>query len=685
MKRFLSFLAFSFAVIFSNAQAPAGYYTAANGLTGAPLKTALKNIITANHNPGSYSGLWTAYQTTDRDNAPGVLGLENDNSILDIYSENPNGVDPYNYVSTSSQCGNYGGEGDCYNREHIVPQSLFNEASPMVSDIHFIRATDGYVNNARGSLPFGVVGVTNYISQNGSKRGNSVSAGYSGTVFEPIDAFKGDVARMIFYFVTRYETQLSGFSSGNMLGNSAFPGLQTWELNQLLAWHNADPVSPNEVIRNNASYTYQGNRNPFIDNPSYANDIWAPSTDTQAPTAPTNLAVTATTTNSVSLSWTAATDNIGVTGYNIYVNGTFYSTVTGTTATVSGLASGTTYSFYVIAKDAANNLSPQSNTVQATTVLDTQAPTAPTNLAATGSSSNSVSLSWTAATDNIAVTGYMIYVNGTLHSTVSGTTANVSGLAPSTAYSFYVIATDAASNLSPQSNTVQASTTAIPPGGSTCGTEDFSAMPANASNYAIRTWTSNGITWNATDARTDQTINGRAVVIRNGNLTSSTLSGGVNSVTVSTRLPFTNDSSGTLTLKINGTTVGTIPYSSVVQTTTISNINISGNAVISITSTGDRVAIDDLSWTCGSLSTKDLIVEKTQYQLYPNPVKNYQIFIKGEKLDNIKTAEIYNLNGQLLKKIEKPFVHSNKIDVKDLSNGVYILKTDQFSAKFIID
>lgn len=687
MKRFFSFLAFSFAVIFGNAQAPAGYYTPANGLTGAPLKTALKNIITANHNPGSYAGLWIAYQTTDLDNAPGS-GLENDGSILDIYSENPNGSDPYNYTITTNQCGGsgYNSESDCYNREHIVPQSLFNEASPMVSDIHFIRATDGYVNNIRSSYPFGMVGTADYTSNNGSKKGTSASPGYNGIVFEPINAFKGDVARMIFYFVTRYETQLSGFSSGNMLGNSAYPGLQTWELNQLLAWHNADPVSPIEILRNNASYTYQGNRNPFIDNPSYANDIWANlSNDTQSPSAPTNLIATGTTVNSASLSWTASTDNVGVAAYNIYVNGTFHSTVTGTTATVSGLASGTTFSFYVIATDASGNLSPQSNVVQATTTTDTQAPTAPTNLAVNATSSNSASLSWTASTDNIAVTGYAIYVNGTFYSTVTGTMATVSGLSPSTTYSFYVIATDAANNVSPQSNTATGTTTAPPPAGGSCGTEDFTTIPANASNYAARTWTNNGITWNATDARTDQTINGRALMIRNGNLTSSNIANGIQSLTLTTQLKF-SDSPGTLTVLVNGTSVGTIPYSSTQTTTTINNINISGNVIISIVnSNSNRVAMDDLSWTCGALSTKDLIIEKKQYQLYPNPVKNHQIFIKGEKLDKIKTAEIYNLNGQLLKKIEKPFLHSNKIEIRELPKGIYILKTDEFSTKFIVE
>lgn len=687
MKRFLSFLAFSFAVIISNAQAPAGYYNNAAGLTGANLKTALKTIITNSHTPGiSYSDLWTAYQTTDIDQH-----YENDGTILDIYSENPAGADPYNYTYSSSQCGGSNGpEGFCYNREHIVPQSLFNDALPMRSDAHFVRATDQKVNGERGNLPFGNVGSSNFQSLNGSKRGNSSSPGFSGVVFEPINEFKGDVARMIFYFVTRYESQLQSFSSGNMLDTSNSPtswkGIVQWELDVLLAWNALDPVSATEISRNNATYAFQGNRNPYIDNPNYVNLVWGTAViDNQAPTAPTNLAVTGSNTNSVSLSWTASTDNVGVTGYNIFVNGTLHSTVTGTTATIPGLSSGTTYSFYVIAKDAANNLSPQSNTVQGTTTTDTQVPTTPANLAITGTSSNSISLSWTASTDNVGVTGYNIYVDGTFHSTVTGTSATVSGLNPSTTYSFYVVAADAANNLSAQSNSLQGTTTATPPAGTNCGTEDFSTIPANANNYTTRTWTNNGITWTATDARTDQSINGRAIVIRTGSLTSSTITNGIQSLTLTTKLPF-SDNGGSLTVTVNGTTVGTVPYSTTAQTTTISNINVSGNAVLSITnSNNQRVGIDDLSWTCGSLSTQNLTIEKSQYQLYPNPVKNHQIFIKGEKLDKIKSAEIYNLNGQLLKKIEKPFIHSNKIEVRELSKGIYILKAEEFSTKFIID
>lgn len=201
--------------IVASAQEPAGYYSTAQGLSGPALKTELSRIITQGHRDNGYTALWTAYKTTDIDRF-----YEKDGTILDIYSENPAGADPYNYTVGTNQCGNYDSEGDCYNREHIVPQSFFNEASPMRNDIHFIRATDGKVNAIRSNYPFGEVGmVLDGPTRNGSMLGTSVSPGYSGTVFEPIDTFKGDVARMVFYFVTRYESQLKDFDTGNMLGD----------------------------------------------------------------------------------------------------------------------------------------------------------------------------------------------------------------------------------------------------------------------------------------------------------------------------------------------------------------------------------------------------------------------------------------------------------------------------------
>lgn len=254
------------------AQAPTGYYNGTDGLTGSALKSKLSQIITAGHQDKGYKALYTAYKTTDTDNF-----YENDGSVLDMYSENPTGPDPYNYQHGVKQCGNIGAnEGGCYNREHIIPQSLFNENTPMVSDVHHIRPADGKVNGYRSNYPFGMVPNPSRTSLNGSKVGSSGSAGYGGTVFEPIDEFKGDIARMIFYFVTRYETKLSTFSTGNLLGSTAFPGLQSWELEVLKTWAANDPVSPMETVRNNASYTFQGNRNPFIDHPEWITSIWGP-------------------------------------------------------------------------------------------------------------------------------------------------------------------------------------------------------------------------------------------------------------------------------------------------------------------------------------------------------------------------------------------------------------------------
>ena len=119
--------------------------------------------------------MWTAYKTTDV--RPGT------NKIWDMYSN-------CNYTAGSSQCGNYSGEGNCYNREHTVPQSWFNEASPMKSDVFHVIPTDGYVNGWRSNYPFGEVSSATKTSSNGCKLGPSSVSGISGTVFEPIDEYK---------------------------------------------------------------------------------------------------------------------------------------------------------------------------------------------------------------------------------------------------------------------------------------------------------------------------------------------------------------------------------------------------------------------------------------------------------------------------------------------------------------
>ncbi len=187
--------------------------------------------------------------------------------------------------------------------------------------------------------------------------------------------------------------------------------------------------------------------------------------DTEPPTAPV-LTSPSSTSNTISLSWTAATDNVGVTGYDIYVNGLLNgSTTTALTYNVTGLAPVTAYNIYVRAKDAAGN-GTNSNTINPSTqsAPDVTPPSAPV-LSSTGATASTISLSWTAATDNVGVTGYEVYVNGLLNgATTTALTYVVSGLGASTSYSIYVRAKDAAGN-GTNSNTINETTLAA--GGST--------------------------------------------------------------------------------------------------------------------------------------------------------------------------------------------------------------------------
>jgi endonuclease I len=253
----------SFSISIS-AQIPPNYYNNAQGLTGVELKSALYNII-KNHTVLSYADLWSAFYHTDR---------KPNGKVWDMYSDKPGQTPPYEYTFYSDQCGNYGGEGDCYNREHSMPKSWYNDATPMYTDLFHLVPTDGYVNGMRSNYPFGEVGTANWTSLNGSKRGNSNFPGYTGIVFEPIDAYKGDFARAYFYMVTRYHNIVANWNS-DMLNHTSYPAFTEWAKELLIKWHNEDPVSQKEIDRNNVIYSsYQGNRNPFVDYPEFVDLIW---------------------------------------------------------------------------------------------------------------------------------------------------------------------------------------------------------------------------------------------------------------------------------------------------------------------------------------------------------------------------------------------------------------------------
>ena len=269
MKRLYIILLLVVATVTLRAQAPQDYYNGTEGLTGTALKAALHNII-KNDKPGggtynpSYSGLWTSYQQTDR---------KPNGKVWDIYSDVPNGTPPYQFTFGSDQCGSYGGEGDCYNREHLWAQSWTNNDGTHKTDLGHVYPTDGYVNNRRGNYAFGEVRNASWTSQNGSKLGSNTVSGFNGTVFEPIDEYKGDIARALMYVSVRYYTEDSSWGTSDMTNKSV---IKDWAMTMLLRWHEEDPVSEKEINRNNAVYAIQQNRNPFVDDPEFAARIWDP-------------------------------------------------------------------------------------------------------------------------------------------------------------------------------------------------------------------------------------------------------------------------------------------------------------------------------------------------------------------------------------------------------------------------
>jgi len=142
----------------------------------------------------------------------------------------------------------------------------------MYSDLYHMYPTDKFVNNERGNNPFGETSSPTKTYGNGSKLGNSTFAGYTGTVFEPIDEYKGDFARTYFYMVTAYQDSVVTWVSSQLAGNK-YPALSAWSVNLFLKWNAQDPVSTKETNRNNAVYGIQKNRNPFIDHPELAEYI----------------------------------------------------------------------------------------------------------------------------------------------------------------------------------------------------------------------------------------------------------------------------------------------------------------------------------------------------------------------------------------------------------------------------
>jgi len=228
-----------------------------------------------------------------------------------------------------------------------------------------------------------------------------------------------------------------------------------------------------------------------------ASPLSAPPRDRRPPTTPGNLRVAATTSYSVALSWSASSDDSGSFSYRIHAsNGQEASVGQGSLSFTftSGLLAGYSYSFYVYAVDGAGNRSARSNTVSAVLPADHNPPTAPV-LSVTGVAPTRVSLAWTPSVDDGPYVYYQTYVNGAPHRYVPGnTSADVTGLAPSTTYVFTVVAGDTWNNMSPLSNASpsrpwQAIRTIQPrpPRPPTCGPTTAAAARCGCSGRSPRT------------------------------------------------------------------------------------------------------------------------------------------------------------------------------------------------------
>ena len=250
------------------ADIPSGFYTNANGKSDEALMTALEGIIYT-HTQLGYNELWDCYPTTD---------MGNDGYYIDMYS-----TCKYNHSSYHVGTASYVGQG--LNREHSFPKSWFGgEVYPMYTDLMMIIPTDGYVNQRRSNYPYGVCNGSDAITYVNEelgvtmlgKLGKSTYNGYTDKVFEPDDEYKGDFARIYFYMVTCYKSDVSNWPGCDQLDylDNQYKAFSDWSMQMLMEWHRADPVSQKELIRNEGVYEKQGNRNPFVDHPELAEHIW---------------------------------------------------------------------------------------------------------------------------------------------------------------------------------------------------------------------------------------------------------------------------------------------------------------------------------------------------------------------------------------------------------------------------
>lgn len=603
-------------------QIPAGYYDGTSTLTGYGLKSKLHDIISKKNINWHYGDLSSFYNVTDLDKYYDH-NASNTTIYLDIYSEIPSGPDAYEYTEANG-IGSASAEGQGWNREHMMPQSTFNSNYPMYSDLFFVIPTDARINQLRSNYPYGIAGTTNYYTfSNSSKisKNGTPNSGYTGRVYEPIDEFKGDVARSLLYFVVRYEGKLGSFNfyNGTSAANDKSPldgteekAFEDWYVAMLLQWNAQDPVSQREIDRNNEVYNIQKNRNPFIDHPEWVNMIWNQTPDGMMPQSPTNLIISQNSAYFVNLNWSASTSS-DVIGYKVYQNGTYIASTKNTTITIDHLDPSTSYNFTVKAYDNGYLESADSNLVSATTLTtDVFSKDLLITKYLEGSANNK-------AFEITNKTGHAINLNQYRLNIQFNSSTNYYFPAP---FELEGIV---------QNN------------------ETFVVLNPNANFSCITNEQARFVT-----AAPQLTFTGSSYVELLYNYT-------------------TVDALGTKDIN-NFSTLGNISLyrlNSVNQPTETFNLS------------EWQSYPSDYCQNIGVLATSENIFNNNQWSIYPNPVVGNTLFIKGKNLEKVQNLVIYDLSGKLNQKENFPFKSHNSLDVHLLRPGVYILQIDGQTMKFI--
>jgi endonuclease I len=699
MKKIFLIVAF-ISLIFSGFSQESYYNDVDLDLTGSELKNALSTKITQTHtNFLQYTPeIWIASKITD-------VNPNNPDEVILIYGwEDGSDNDGTNDRTRDNSLQDNGSSGSfVWNREHVYPQSLGTPAITTSTipgqDAHSLRPVDKPTNSSRGNKRFA----------DGS--GNS---GESNGGWYPGDEWKGDVARMMMYMYMRYDDICLPTNVG--IGDSSLTEDDMIDL--FLKWNVEDPVSDFERNR----YTYhenttdnssaQGNRNPLIDNPYLATRIWGgdsaedlwgiyTSSDTEAPSQPTEVIASDETTTTINLNWTASTDNVEVTGYNIYVDDTRIAQTANINYQITGLMPNTSYAIQVEARDLINNMSEKSVAVNATTTLDTTAPTVPTNITATNISGSAFKVNWDAATDDTGVTQYRVFVDGTFKAATTDLTYNLTGLTVSTTYQISISAEDAVPNESAQSPAVDITTTdggsngieelfiseyVEPDGGNNKAIEivNLTSAAINLTGYSIKKQSNGTGEWiNELDISTGSVqsiVSGDVFVIIQGDADAQDLIDNADLVHQSVSgvwgapINFNgNDPVGLfkdgVLIDVVGTFGGGGDFGK--------NITLRRKSTISSPNTTytnnewDSFAANTFNGIGSHSSTLSVNENNFEnFQVYPNPNNGNTLFFNTNKEVQVT---VYSILGKLIK-YEKVTTTKKDIDISTLSNGIYLLK-----------